>query len=54
MTAGETREQIAAYLEHVSNVQVGNILAEPSRQIVEWVASWVRNRLDEKWAKENR
>ena len=48
------RESIAAYLDHISRVQVGNILGPESRQIVAFCASWVRNRLDEKWHRDMR
>ncbi len=48
MKLGE-RESIAAYLDHVSTVEVGSVLGPEARQIVAFCASWVRHRLDEKW-----
>lgn len=46
------RENIAAYLRHVASVEVGTILTPAGREIVGWCASWVENRLDEKWLKD--
>lgn len=44
------RESIARDLEHVADVQVGSLLSEHSRVVVGWCSSWIRNRLDVKWA----
>lgn len=46
------REGIAAYLDHVASVEVGTVLSATARGVVGCCAAWVRNRLDEKWAKE--
>lgn len=46
------RESIAAYLEHISSVQVGTVLAPAGREIVGLCASWIRNKLDERWRAE--
>ncbi len=49
MKLGAERESIAAYLDHVSTVEVGSVLGPEARQIVAFCESWVRHRLDEKW-----
>ncbi len=49
MSCEAERESIAAYLDHVSTVEVGSVLGPEARQVVAFCASWVRNRLDEKW-----
>ena len=48
------RESIAAYFDHLSRVEVGviDLTGMPARELYEMVASWVRNRVDEKWAEE--
>ena len=46
------REGIAEYLEHVASVEVGSVLSPQQRELVGMCSSWVRNQLDEKWAKE--
>lgn len=49
------RESIAAYLEHISTVEIGRLCLNglfTADQMPKVCANWVRNRLDEKWAAE--
>lgn len=46
MTAEETRESIASYLEMVAKTEVGSLLNEKERELVDFCAAWVRNELD--------
>lgn len=50
--ASRARASIARYLFHIASMQVGGILGPQSREIVDFCAHWVENRLDEKWAAE--
>ena len=43
------RSNIVAYLRHCARVDIGSILSPPSREVVEWCASWIENDLDVKW-----
>ncbi len=52
MTEDETRESLARYFEHLSRCEFGLIKGFTDREIYDYVASWVRNRLDVKWAAE--
>ena len=50
-----TRESIARYLDHCASVEIGAISLDglfDTRQMMSVCASWVRNRLDVKWAEE--
>jgi len=46
------RENIVCYLRHCATMQIGTVLSSESREIVGWCASWIENRLDEKWARD--
>ena len=48
----DARASIVRYLRHIASVEVGSMLSPQGREIVDWCASWVENRLDEKWAEE--
>ena len=50
------RAQIADYFAHLGRNPIGmlDLTGTPASQIFDWCASWVRNRLDEKWAAEMR
>ena len=47
------RAGIARYLHHVASVEIGSLIGifgPKAAEVVETVACWVDNRLDEKWA----
>jgi hypothetical protein len=47
------RASIARYLHHVASVEIGSLIGifgPKAAEVVETVACWVDNRLDEKWA----
>jgi hypothetical protein len=47
------RESVARYFEALARVEIGMIdFGLPARELYAMVASWVRNRLDERWAAE--
>lgn len=53
MTEDETRESIARFLEHYGRCEFGSLLgALTPFEVATYAASWVRNRLDVKWAEE--
>ena len=56
LPAGPEREQIALYFEHLARSPIGCIDLRGESMPYVWgcVASWVRNRLDVKWAEEMR
>lgn len=50
-----TRESISRYLEHIGKVDIGAIrlgAVFTADEIPAVIASWIRNRVDEKWAAE--
>lgn len=53
---GTEREGIARYFDHLAIVRIGvvDLGGMPAREMYSCVASWVRNRLDEKWAEKVR
>ena len=49
------RERIAAYLEHLGRVDIGKVSLNglfTADEMPAVIASWIRNRLDEKWEAE--
>ena len=50
--AEDERERIVRYLRHVTKVEVGTLIGifgPQAREIVDMVAGWIENRLDERW-----
>jgi hypothetical protein len=45
-------ESIVRYFRHIEIMEIGSVASKATREIVGWCASWIENRLDEKWREE--